>query len=183
MSVERVSPPGRRQRRWWLYVLAALLGIIITDAILVLVGAEDEGTTENSIFIDRPPGVVFDYASDMRHELEWNPDIESMAKVSDGPVGLGTQFAAKWKQSEAVTVECTRFDRPAALRLQNGGSLETTVDVSVRPQGTGSLFTSRFTARPHGLLKFIFPLFKIQMAKFEKANMGYLKKAIEGLPR
>ena len=164
------------------YVLAVPVGIVAVDSVLVLSGAEDEGSTENSIFIDRPPEVVFDYASDMRHELEWNPDVESMAKISDGPVGVGTRFAAKWKQSEPVTVECTRFDRPTALTLQNGGSLETKVEISVSPQGTGSLFTSRFTARPHGFLKFIFPLFKIQMAKFERANMSYLKKAIEGLP-
>lgn len=183
MTAENVPRPRRRKRRWLFYVLAVPVAIIGLDTILVLSGVEDEASTENSVFIDRPPAVVFDYAADMRHELEWNPDVESMAKISDGPVGLGTRFAAKWKQSDHVTVECTRFERPKRLTLENGGSLETTVDISVKPQGTGSLFTSRFTAHPHGFLKFIFPLFKVQMRKFEKANMGYLKQAIESHPR
>jgi hypothetical protein len=177
------SMQSRRKRRWLVYVLATLLGLMAVDGILVLSGAEDEGFTENSVHIDRSPEVVFDYAADMRHELEWNPDVQSMEKSTDGPVGLGTRFAAKWKQSDAVTVECTRFEKPTALTLQNGGSLEATVAVTIRPQGTGSLFTSRFTARPHGFLKALFPVFKLRMARFEKANMDYLKKALEGQAR
>jgi hypothetical protein len=52
----------------------------------------------------RPPRAaaedVFAFTSDMRNELKWNPDVQDMHKVTDGPVGLGTPFAAKWKQSE-----------------------------------------------------------------------------------
>ena len=146
---------------------------------MLALGMEDEGFTENSVFIDRPPEVVFDFASDMRNEKKWNPDVEKMEKITDGPVGLGTRFAAKWKQSDDVTVECTRFDRPRALTLVNGGMLEGIVAVTLTPHGTGTLFTSRFTARPHGFLKFIFPIFKTQMAKFEAANMKFIKATLE----
>lgn len=182
MDPKAASPPARR-RRWALYLAIPLLAIVAVDALLVLSGAEDEAFTENSVYIDRPPEVVFEYAADMRHELEWNPDVQSMQKLTDGPIGLGTRFAAKWKQSENLTVECTRYERPRALTLSNGGSLEATVAVTLQPQGSGTLFTSRFTARPHGIMKAIFPIFKLQMGKFEKANMGYLKQAIERLPR
>jgi hypothetical protein len=54
-----------------------------------------------------------------------------------------------------------------------------TVEITLAPQGAGTLLTSRFTARPHGFMKVIFPIFKIMMGRFEKANMGYLKKAVE----
>ena len=151
-------------------------------AVALLAGLEDEAAVENSVVIDRPPEEVFDYASDMRHELEWNPDVQSMAKVTDGPIGVGTRFAAKWKQSEPVVVECTRFDRPRSWTWVNGGSLSATIEVRVEPRGAGTLFASRFTARPHGFLKVIFPLFKIMMRSFEKANMGHLKRAIEARP-
>ena len=148
-------------------------------AVAIFAGAEDEASVENRVVIDRPPEVVFDYVSDMRHGLEWNPDVESMVKVTDGPPGLGTRFAAKWKQSENVIVECTRFDRPRAFTAENGGALGVTVAVKLEPRGSGTLLVSRFTARPHGFFKVIFPIFKLMMGKFEKANMGYLKKGVE----
>ena len=159
-----------------------LLFAITAYGVALLAGLEDEATTVNSVVIDRPPEVVFDYAADMRHELEWNPEVQSMAKVTDGPVGRGTRFAAKWKQSEPVIVECTRFDRPRSWTWVNGGALAVDIDITLTPQGAGTLLVSRFHARPHGFLKVIFPVFKIMMAKFEKANMEYLKKAIESHP-
>jgi hypothetical protein len=149
---------------------------------LVLVFTWTEATVENSFDTDRSPEEVFDYASDMRHELEWNPDVQSMAKVTDGPVGLGTKFHAKWKQSDQVEVECTRYERPGRLTLDNGGAIEGRVDVTITPQGNGSHFVSRFTARPHGTMRLVFPIFVAMMGKFEAANMRYLKKAIESQP-
>jgi hypothetical protein len=40
---------------------------------------------------------VFDYCSDNRNELEWNPSAISIEKLTDGPVGLGTKYLARWK--------------------------------------------------------------------------------------
>jgi hypothetical protein len=148
----------------------------------VVLALGSEATVENSVDIDRAPEVVFDYASDMRHELEWNPDVESMSKITDGPIGVGTKFQAKWKQSEVVVVECLRFDRPKGLTLENGGSLEARIDVSLTPVGTGTHFVSRFRARPHGAMRLFFPIFITMMRKFEAANMAYLKKAVESHP-
>jgi hypothetical protein len=66
----------------------------------------------NTTLIQRPPVEVFDYLVDLRNELEWNPDVESMEKLTDGPLALGTKYLAKWKQIRLLEVECTRFDRP-----------------------------------------------------------------------
>ncbi len=108
--------------------------------------------------------------------------MESISKLTGGPIGVGTQFQAKWKQSEPLLVECVRFDRPTRLTLDNGGSIEARVDVSLTPQGTGTRFVSRFRARPHGAARLFFPIFITMMRKFEAANMLYLKKAVESQP-
>ena len=42
----------------------------------------------NSVEIRCTPAEAFDYLSDHRNELEWNPGIESIDKLTDGPVGL-----------------------------------------------------------------------------------------------
>ena len=111
---------------------------------------------ENSVQIDRSPEEVFDYLVDMRHELEWNPDAQSMDKITDGPIGVGNKFLAKWKQSQLIEVECIRFEHPHRWAYSNGGPLSVVFDVILTPQGTGTLLSSHFDAHPHGLLKFFF---------------------------
>jgi len=42
--------------------------------------------------IRRPAEVVFGYCSDHANEIEWNPEMRRVAKISDGPVGVGTRY-------------------------------------------------------------------------------------------
>jgi hypothetical protein len=37
--------------------------------------------------IRRSPEGVFDYCSDLRSELHWNPKVKYIEKLTDGPVG------------------------------------------------------------------------------------------------
>jgi hypothetical protein len=134
---------------------------------------------ENSVQIDRSPEEVFNYLVDLRNELKWNPDAQSMEKLTDGPIGVGTKFLAKWKQSKLIEVECIRFERPRRWAYSNGGPLSVVFDVAITPQGTGSLLVSRFDVRPHGLLKLFFPVILRELKRAEKQNMGYIKKVLE----
>src|SRR5687767_2706601 len=95
---------------------------------------------ENSVQIDRPSEAVFDYLVDLCNELEWNPDVQSMERITDGPIGVGTKFLAKWKQSVLIEVECTRFEPHYRWTYSNGGLLSVVFDATITPQGTGSLF-------------------------------------------
>lgn len=47
--------------------------------------------TSNSVDIQCDPEEAFDYLSDHRSELEWNPGIESIDKLTGGPVSLGAK--------------------------------------------------------------------------------------------
>ena len=73
---------------------------------------------ENVIEIARTPEDVFDYLSDMGNEVRWNPDCVSMEQLTDGPVGVGTRFRAKWKQGPVVFTEVTAYERPQHLDLR-----------------------------------------------------------------
>ena len=134
---------------------------------------------ENSVQIERSPEEVFDYLVDLRNELEWNPDAQSMEKLTDGAISVGTKFLAKWKQSQLVEVECTRFDRPHGWRYVNGGSLSAVLDTTITPQGTGSHLTVRFDVRPNGMLKLLFPLLFQMLKRTEKQNMCHIKVALK----
>lgn len=134
---------------------------------------------ENSVEINRPPEVVFEYCVDMRNELEWNPDAQSMRKLTDGPMGVGTKFLAKWKQSKLIEVECTKYDRPHAWQYINGGPLSIIFDGAVTPSSNGSTLVVRFDARPHGMMKLFFPILLQILKRAERRNMQRIKNALE----
>lgn len=137
---------------------------------------------ENHVDIDRSPEEVFDYLVDLRNEAKWNPDVESMEKITEGPIGMGTKFLAKWKQSDLLEVECTRYERPRAWCYCNGGPVSVQLDITVTPQGSGSHLTARFDAHPHGMMKLFFPVFLQVMKRSEKRNMPRMKAAVESTP-
>ena len=134
---------------------------------------------KNEIQIERTPEEVFDYLVDLRNELQWNPDTEQMEKLTEGPVNVGTKYLAKWKQSKEIEVECTRFERPNSWQYINGGPVSVVLDITVEPQGTGSLLVSHFDAHPNGMMKLVFPVFLQIMKRAENRNMSHIKRALE----
>lgn len=134
---------------------------------------------ENSVQINRSPEDVFDYLVDLRNELEWNPDVQSMAKITDDPIGVGTKFLAKWKQSKLIEVECIRFERPYRWAYSNGRPLTVVFGITLTPQGNATLLASRFDVHPRGLMQLFFPIIFRQLKRAEKQNMTHIKNVLE----
>jgi carbon monoxide dehydrogenase subunit G len=133
----------------------------------------------NSVAIRCTQEEAFDYLSDNRNELEWNPGIESIEKITDGPVGLGTQYRAKWKSSPHVVVEIIEYERPQRWAGHNGGPVEVTVRCRLEPVTEGTKLFVDFEAVPHGWFKLIFPLFLTRLRKEERANMTHIRETLE----
>ncbi len=133
----------------------------------------------NSVTIRCSQEAAFDYLSDSRNELEWNPGIESIEKITDGPVGLGTQYRAKWKSSPPVVVEIIEYERPHRWAGHNGGPVEVTVRCRLEPVTEGTKLFADFEAMPHGWFKLIFPLFLIRLRREERANMTHIRETLE----
>lgn len=134
---------------------------------------------ENTVQIDRAPEDVFDYLVDLRNELEWNPGTESMEKLTDGEMGVGTRFLAKWKQSKHIEVECTEYERPRRWTYVNGGPVSVTLTIELTAHGTGTQLHSSFDAQPNGWFRLVFPIFIRMMRRHERQNMANLKAALE----
>lgn len=133
----------------------------------------------NSVLIRCSPEEAFDYLSDLRAELEWNPKCEVMEKITEGPVGQGARYRAKWKSSPHVEVEIVEYDRPHTWTAHNGGPVEVTFTCRLEPVGQDTLLHAEFTPRPHGWFRLIFPIFLLVIRREEKANMIYLRDALE----
>jgi uncharacterized protein YndB with AHSA1/START domain len=133
----------------------------------------------STTLIDRLPEDVFDYCVDLRNELEWNPDVEKMEKVTDGPVGVGTRYQAKWKQSKVIDVECTAYNRPHTWTYLNGGPVVVVLTIRLSPEGQGTRLEATFDATPKGMFRLVFPIFVRVMKRAERKNMTYIKTALE----
>jgi len=133
----------------------------------------------NSVILRGTPEVVFDYLSDLRAELEWNPSCQSMEKLTEGPVGVGTRYRAKWKGSPSVELETVAFERPHRWTAHNAGPIEVTFTCRLEPVPEGTRLRADFEPTPHGWFRFVFPLFLVMIRRQERANMGHLCEALE----
>lgn len=135
---------------------------------------------ENTVDIARGLEATFDYLSDMRNELQWNPDCVSVEKISDGPVGVGTRFRAKWKQGPEIEAECTAYDRPRMWRYENGGPISLVLTITLVPTSTGGTrMTSHGVWTPHGWFRLVFPVFIRVMRRAERGVVANARRALE----
>ena len=47
---------------------------------------------EKSVLIKRPQQEVFDFVTDLSNDSKWQSSIESVERVSDGPIGVGSTW-------------------------------------------------------------------------------------------
>jgi hypothetical protein len=136
-------------------------------------------TIRSQTTIARTITEVFDFGVDLRNELEWNPNVESMVKLTDGPVALGTRMSGKWSKSKQIELECTRFERPNHWTWVNGGPVDVTLSITLTEVEGGTRLDATFDAHPNGLFWLVFPIFIRMMRKEEAQNMVNLKAHLE----
>jgi Polyketide cyclase / dehydrase and lipid transport len=51
-------------------------------------------TVNYSTEINCSPEKIFDYLADATNETEWNPEIKTVKKLNEGPIGEGTASGA-----------------------------------------------------------------------------------------
>jgi uncharacterized protein YndB with AHSA1/START domain len=135
----------------------------------------------NEVTIDRRREEVFDYLSDPRSELEWNPNVRVMEKLSDGPIRLGSRFRAKWTKSPVVELEITTYDRPSGWSYVNGGPISVDLTILLEVVGDATKLTSHFDATARGPMRLVFPLILRSLRKEERRNMKLIKAKLESM--
>ncbi|UZX02153.1 hypothetical protein F8G81_05620 [Arthrobacter sp. CDRTa11] len=133
----------------------------------------------NSVVIRCKREDAFDYLSDHRAELEWNPKCMMMEKVTEGPAGLGTRYRAQWKGSPLIEMETVAYERPRTWTMHNGGPLEVTFTCRLEPVPEGTRLDVEFVPRPHGWFRLLFPVFLLVSRRDEAANMHHIRDALE----
>ena len=140
--------------------------------------ALDANRTET--VIHRPPEGVFEFCSDLRSELRWNPKAKYVEKLTDGPVGVGTRYRARWSNSGPTAVEVIRFDRPPPVGDQRQGQ-----GMAIRFQGTvtdatpGARYAASLELHPKGLARLVAPFALLTMRRQDQQHMHRIREALE----
>jgi len=134
----------------------------------------------NDFVVRCTPEEAFEFLSDLRNELEWNPGLcQSVEKVTEGPVGQGTKYLAKWKGSPQIEVEYVDFESPRSWRAHSAGSMESNFRCTISPHADGAKVQSELELIPHGFFKLVFPLFLVLLRKHEKTGAEKMRRTLE----
>ena len=135
------------------------------------------------VVIDRPINEVFDFVADERNEPLYSSRMLTAAKVTDGPIGIGTRFLATTKSGRGtadMVIEVIGFDRPR--RIVSSTSLST-MDIrgtlTFEPVGQDTRMRWSWDIEPKGALKFMGPVVTLMGRRNEKAIWASLKAYLE----
>ena len=126
-----------------------------------------------TIRVERPPQAVFDAWARIDRATRHNPSVVERAKLTEGPIGAGTRFAAvdRWPGLDVrYTVELTVFERPERIAAIWSNPLSGGWDAIFEPRGDGTEMRFHATLQPagvHGLaLRLLWPWYRRQVRVF-----------------
>lgn len=133
----------------------------------------------NTVLARCTPEEAFDYLSDQRNELEWGPMCEAVEKISDGPVGVGTRFRAKWRGSPPAELEILTYDRPRSWTAVSRGGVDVHFTGTVEPTAEGVRVTGELRPSARGLYRLLVPVLVFLMRRDGPAAVEGMRQALE----
>lgn len=109
---------------------------------------------QQDLFVDVPPERVFSVLAQPERTTEWSPNVLSIRRVDEGPIGVGstteTVVKALGTRQRAVG-RCTVFDPPRRLVIESQTDLgaRSRSDTQLVPEGRGT--------RLHATLEYVVP--------------------------
>jgi hypothetical protein len=140
---------------------------------------------EGTAVVERPIEEVFDFLAAGTNDPKFSPRVLEIAKLTDGPVGVGTVFKSTVKDAGMKTdreFEITEFARPTRLRWTERSKNQITVPAGgydLAPDGAGTRVTIRNEFEGHGFGKVILPLALRSARKGADQFAQSIKTAVE----
>ncbi|MGI9112127.1 MAG: SRPBCC family protein [Gaiellaceae bacterium] len=136
------------------------------------------------IQVSRPAAEAFGYVADFENAAEWDPGIAEAAKLTDGPVRVGSEydivalFRGK-RQRFHYTVQELDEGRRQIVLAGDGGKATSVDTIVVEPAGEGSRITYTAEIKLKGLRRVAEPLLKPMLAKTADEGMAGLKATLD----
>jgi uncharacterized protein YndB with AHSA1/START domain len=139
----------------------------------------------HTVEIARPPDEVFAYLDDLERHGEWQSQIVSSHRETEGPTRVGTRATDVRRvpgRTQSVTYEITEYDPPRRTSFKGvNGPVRPVGTVTVEPAGEGaSKVTIELDFESHGLLgMLVVPLARSQSRKLVPQDQARLKERLE----
>ena len=142
----------------------------------------EKGVVPNELEIDRPAEELFDFCSDLRNELEWNPQqMESVSLLSPEPVGVGSRFRAKWKDGPESVIEYVEFERPHRWVAQSESALwGIRFEGRVTETVEGSRLDTKMEVVGRGVGRLLRPVFVWMLRREAPKSAARIRQTLEG---
>jgi hypothetical protein len=139
---------------------------------------------KGDIVIDRAVEDVFDYVADERNEPMYNAQMRLAEKISDGPIGVGTQYRAEvvsGGRPVSMVIEFTEYERARRLASTTTmTSMDIAYTLTFEPLQEGTRMRWLGEIEPHGMLKLMGPLVAWMGRRQELRIWTGLKVLLEG---
>jgi uncharacterized membrane protein len=136
----------------------------------------------NTVEIDRSRDEVFAYLGDLEHTPEWNWAIADTTKVSEGAIGVGTEY----RQTRSVpaqsteTLRITSYEKPTIIGVAGRlGAFPARLSYELRTNGSGTTVTNTVELDPPGVLAVTAPLLSRRIKASVADNLAVLKERLE----
>jgi len=140
----------------------------------------------DSITIDRPVDEVWSYVTDVTNDPAWHTDILEATRTSEGPIGTGTVWHARFKPAMGISegdMRVVTFE-PNRRQVMKGdiGPMHPTLTYQVEPSNGGTRFTRRVQIQVSGWMKVFSPMMGMMLPKQNKGFLANLKRVLEQRP-
>jgi len=116
--------------------------------------------------IHHPPEVVFGTAASPEKELEWDPEMKAVEKLTDGPLGKGSRYRGKFKGFGTIEYEFAEFDEPRRFVHQARVAMGTFQHrFTFEPVNGGTRLTQEGELWPNVLGRIASPMVKWMLGK------------------
>ena len=138
----------------------------------------------DSITIARPVDGVFAYVTDVTNDPSWHTDVLEARKSTEGPVGVGTVWHAKFKPTMGISegdMEVVIFE-PNRKQVMKGdiGPMHPTLTYLLEASDGGTKFTRHVQISVSGWMKIMSPMMGMMLPKQNKGFLANLKRVLEG---
>jgi hypothetical protein len=141
-------------------------------------------TASASVFINRSPEDIFEFASDFESSHLWQEDVIRSEQTSEGPVGVGSTgvFGQKLLGREVENeMEVTAYEPPTRLCFRTtSGPISFEGCQICEAQDGGTLFTLEIEGEVGGFFKLAEGMVQKQVVSSFERDLNNLKSVMEG---
>lgn len=136
-----------------------------------------------STLIARPATEVFEFVADACNEPQWHTDALKVTRVGDGPIGVGSRFAAEMKPYRGVSdgaLDISAFEPPRRVVFEaRMGEVRAVITMTVEPEAAGARVTRQVEMPSSGMFRLLAPVVKPMFRKAVTGHLANLKRVLE----